>query len=32
MVVVATEFPTYQYILKDWAQYTGDFTFVEKVI
>jgi len=32
MVVVASEFPTYQHILKDWVQYTGDFTFVEKVI
>jgi len=32
MIVVAAEFPTYEMIQKDWAQYTGDFRFVEKII
>ena len=32
MVVIAAEFPTYEMIQKNWAQYTGDFRFVEKII
>jgi hypothetical protein len=32
MVVVAQEFPTYRIIRRDWAEYTGDFVFVEKII
>jgi hypothetical protein len=32
MVVVASDFPTYEIVQRDWARFTGDFTFVEKVI
>lgn len=32
MVVIASQFPTYSVIDHNWAQYNGDFVFVEKVI
>ena len=32
LVVIASQFPTYSLVDKNWAQYNGDFVFVEKVI
>lgn len=32
LVVIASQFPTYSVVDHNWAQYNGDFVFVEKVI
>lgn len=32
LVVIASQFPTYSIVDKNWGQYNGDFVFVEKVI
>jgi hypothetical protein len=32
LVVIASQFPTYAVVERDWAEYRGDFEFVERVI